>query len=453
MGKQKGGRIFYEATRVKTPAAIEGALREMPAPIPSQTGGQCSTDSIIVILFYADGLREALWDWLFRKFPGGKINLSDEELSPDVLVRDIRRMTSAFLVTIGARVLRILDTVEPRISDVRPRSFAPGEETHDTTPSEVCSNIGISLSRILKISKAPPTSAEPLRFIDPKSRSSAGDYGITGALKSDRQRIMEWVLRNFLYSEIDRSKFGTFSPAAGAVRMVGRSSEIVAMNIALAQIESEERPVEKEGADWEHSISVVRINDAWYVADNEVGRLIPMQTAAGGQFTPEMMTQLESPHEVYFELRYTQPPGAGAGYPQAQYFLKDLAGNVLASTERASMLAREPDPSVRPLLGENKIMREMYGIEVPAGVVVVLEPRTMIYWKRPTRITGPPTGWESIAAGAPAGPRGRVATVADLLKSMSGNGRTRKSKKAKRRKTKRASRASRGGRVRPSLPK
>ncbi len=452
MGKQKGGRIFYEATRTTSPVAIEGALREMPIPIPSQTGGQCSTDSIIAILFYADGLREALWDWLFRKFPGGKINLSDEELNPSVLVRDIRGMTSAFLVTIGARVLRILDTVEPRISDVRPRSFAPGEETHDTTPSEVCSNLGISLSRILKISKTPPAVAEPLRFIDPKSRSDTGEYGISGALKSDRHRIMEWVLRNFLYSEIDRSKFGTFSPAAGAVRMVGRSSEIVAMNLALAQIESEERPVQKAGVEWEHSISVVRINNAWYVADNEVGKLMPMQTAAGGQLTSEMLTQLESPHEVYFELRYTQNPEAGAEYPRAQYFLKDLAGNVLASTEKAPMLARQPDPSVRPVLESNIIMREMYGIEIPEGVVVVPEPRTMVYWKRQTRVADFSSRWESIVPGAPApaGPGGRVATVADLLKGMAGKGRTRKSKKAKRRKTKRTNRASR---VRPSLPK
>ena len=424
-------------------------LNVQPIPIPSQTGGQCSTDSIIAILFYADGLRQGLWDWLFRRFPRGNVNFPDEELSPDVLVRDTRKLTTAFLVTIGSRVLRILDTVEPRISDARPRSFAPGEETHGTTPSEVCSNLGISLARILKIvkTKTPPT--EALRFIDPKSRSGTGEYGVSGATKKDRNRILDWILSNFLFTEIDRTKFGTFT-TANIASLATRISEPVAMNINLSEIESEERPVDKKTG-WDHIITVVRVNDVWYVADNEVGKLAPIRTSTGGQFPPEMIAQLESPREVYFELRYTQNPEARDEFPQAQYFLKDLAGNVLASTEKVRMLSRQPEPGIRPFL-ESKIMREMYGIEIPEGVVVVPQPRSIVYWKRPFRSSGLSADWTSIMArfGEPApaaaGSGERVATVADLLKG-SGKRKTRKVKKAKRRKT------SRAVRVRLSSPK
>ncbi len=401
------------------------------------------------MLFYADGLRQALWDWLFRKFPKGNINVPDEELGADVLVRDTRKLTSAFLTTIGARVLRILDSEEPRISDVRPRSFAPGEETHGTTPSELCSNLGISLARILKIVKVPSAAAEPLRFIDPKSRTTTAEYGVSGTTKPDRDRIVEWILGNFLYSEIDRTKHGTFSSVA-MVSLARRTSEIVAINITLSEIESEERPVNKNTG-WDHIITVVRINDAWYVADNEVGVLMSIQTPAGGPFSPEIIEELESPYRVYFELRYTRSRGGGDEYPEAQYFLRDLSGNILASTRKMPMLAREPVPGVRPVV-QPKIMREMYGIQDPGGRVVVPQPRTMVYWKRPSRSSGPTTDWTSIvarpevSAPSPAGSGERVATVADFLRMSAGKRKTRKTKK-KRRKT------SRAGRARPSLPK
>jgi len=345
-----------------------------------------------------------------------------------------------FLVTIGARVLRILDSVEPRISDIRPRSFSPDEETHGTTPSEVCSNLGVSLTRVLKYAKVPIPGG--VQIIDPSARTGF-DFYREGATKDDRDRVLGWILSTILTKEVDRTQYGTFTVGSVAT-LSARQPEMVALNIRLVEVESEERPVIKPDG-WNHVISVVRVNGVWYVADNEVGILMPIRTTTGGQFTPEILAQLESPHEVFFESRYIRTPGTGVRdeYPTAQYFLRDLMGEVVASTDRMPMLARDPSPGVRPLIG-GKIMREMYGIEVPGDAIILPEVRTALYWKSTSRSSPPPDTSTSLM-----GMFGSTAAGAGGPVEFGGKRKTKK-KKSKKRKT---NRVNRGGRVRLSSPK
>ena len=437
MGKQNGGRIFYEAEFVKTPELIEFTLGIAPVPIPSQTGGQCSTDATIVALYYADGMRQALWSWFFKNAPGGKLNIPDEELNPELLRTDAQKLTTAFLLTIGARVLRILERLESRES-VRPKSFSPSEETHGTTPSEVCSNLGISLARILKLRT--PIAGAPMRaeIIDPGARTSGVDYS-EGSRKKDQAILMNWISKTFLPPVTDPSVYGTFS--VGKTGSLGvQKDQPIAIRSEVVEIESEENPhTPRTRSPGAHVFSVVRVNSNWYVADNEVGSLVPILTPEGGQLTPEIFWELETPHDVYFESRYTRVTvGVGSGqYIEAQYFLRNKEGEILALTAKRRGLQRDSGLlAVGP--ARTTIMRESYGVETPDGFrPIFVEPRTILYWRPPGRTTPPPTGDTSIMSMF----RGPEAAGA------SGGKRKTRRPKSKRRKT------SRAARVRPSLPK
>jgi hypothetical protein len=427
MGKQKGGRIFYETQVLKTPEAIESMFREGRLSSPSQTSGQCAIDSVTVILFYADGIRQAMWSWVFSKAPRGVVNIPDEELNPELLRTDARKLASAFLMTIGARVLRILDTEEAMESTVRGKSFSVSDESHGTTPSEVCSNLGISLARVLRYARSrvgPPGGVE---IINPRARSTLDVYDEAG--KEDMERMLQWILTTFLPSEI--SGYGNFS--VGKTLSLVSSDEPIAMNLFLVQIESQENPVVPE-PHVVHSASVVRINGGWYVAENEVGHLFALLTPAGTDLTPEIVSQIEDTQDVYFEVRYTSTSDEDPT-PSAQYFLRDLDDNVIASTVVMPMLSRVP--SLARSYVRSSIMREIYGIRPREDRIIVPGNRTILYWKPSGRKTPPPTKGTSImdmfgAAGA------------------SGGKRKTKKKKSKKRKT---SRAIRAARARPSLPK
>jgi hypothetical protein len=381
------------------------------------------------MLFYADGIRQAMWSWFFSKAPRGRIEIPDEDLNPEILRTDARKLTTVFLLTTGARVLRILDTDEARVSDTRSTSFSPSEESHGTTPSEVCSNLGISLAKVLQYSR--PRIAPPggVPIIDPSARSALRDYH-EGATKTARDRVTDWILREFLPSEIDRLRYGTFS-SGRAASLVPQNEEMVAINIRLLAVESEDSPVPARD-EYHHAISAVRVNGSWNIADNDVGNLIPMRTSTGTSFSDEILSNLESPYEVYFECRYTYRQ-ARDEFPEAQYFLRDLAGTVLASTPKIPMMMREPEPGVRPV-ERSLILREMYGVEVPGDAIILPEPRTNVYWKLPKsgRVVPPPDK-----------STGLLSTVG----ATGGKRKTKKKVKSKRRKTTRA------GRARPSLPK
>ena len=405
-------------------------FREGRLSSPSQTSGQCAIDSVIVVLFYADGIRQAMWSWFFSKAPKGVVNIPDEELNPELLRTDARKLAAAFLITIGARVLRILDTEEAMESTVRGKSFSVSDESHGTTPSEVCSNLGMSLARVLRYARPRVGPLGGVEIIDPRARSNLDVYDEAG--KEHMERMLRWILTEFLPTEI--AGYGSFS--VGKTLSLFSSDEPIAMNLFLIEIESEENPVIPEPHTI-HSASVVRINGAWYVAENEVGHLFALLTPAGTDLTPEILSQIEDTQDVYFEVRYTSTSDEDPN-PSAQYFLRDLGDNVIASTVSMPMLSRVP--SAARSYVRTSIMREIHGIRAPEGRVILPGSRTILYWKATGRKTPPPTKGTSImsmfgAAGA------------------SGGKRKTKKKKVKRRKTSRASRASRGGRVRPSLPK
>lgn len=428
MGKQKGGRIFYEAEVLKTPEAVEAMFRGASLPSPSQTSGQCAIDSLIVVLFYADGIRQALWSWFFSKAPKGVVNIPDEELNPELLRTDARKLTAAFLMTIGTRVLRILDTEEARESFTRSKSFRVSDESHGTTPSEICSNLGVSLSRVLYYSRsrvAPPGGVE---IIDPGARSNFDMYRDSVG-KQHTQRIIQWIVGDFLPSENPRHEKFTLGKTLSLLGSQGE--EAIAINPILVHIESEENPIAaREPA--AHAISVVRVNDKWYVADNSVGELYMFRTPEGTGLTPEILDQIENSQDMYFEARYTTVSDEDPR-PTAQYFLRDLGDNVVASTSAVPMLSRNPVPGVRPFT-RSSIMREIYGIRPEGGKVLIPGSRTILYWKPSGRKTPPPTKGTSIM---------------DMFGAAGASGGKRKTRrpKSKRRKT------SRAARVRPSLPK
>jgi hypothetical protein len=247
--------------------------------------------------------------------------------------------------------------------------------------------------------------------------------------KEDMERMLQWILTTFLPSEI--SGYGNFS--VGKTLSLVSSDEPIAMNLFLVQIESQENPVVPE-PHVVHSASVVRINDGWYVAENEVGHLFALLTPAGTDLTPEIVSQIEDTQDVYFEVRYTSTSDEDPT-PSAQYFLRDLDDNVIASTVVMPMLSRVP--SLARSYVRSSIMREIYGIRPREDRIIVPGNRTILYWKPSGRKTPPPTKGTSIM---------------DMFGAAGASGGKRKTRrpKSKRRKT---SRASRGGRVRPSLPK
>ncbi len=394
-----------------------------PIPSPSQTTGQCATDATIVALYYADGIRPAMWSWFFRNAPGGKVNIPDEELDPRLLQADKQKLTTAFLMTIGTRVLRILESDESR-SFRRPTSGRVSPGMHGTTPSEVCSNLGTSLARVL--TNPIPAPGEAL-VVDPGLRSSPVDY-MMGSGGRQQTKLLDWVANTFLRAQIDPS-YGTFSVGRSG-KLSGAASEPIAMWISVRPIESEESPYIPEGIERVgHAIAVVRIQDHWYIADNNVGQLVElvMNDYEGGPPTPEILDSLGSydPGTVYFDVKYTRDESGDAPYSEAQYFLRNREGEALAFTAKKRMLL----PSA-PYL-----MREVYGIQERGEArPVFVEPRTILYWKRTGRATPPPTAEESIIsrfrslAPAGAGP-GPI--------EFGGKRKTRR-KKSKRRKTKHA---------------
>ncbi len=406
---------------MKDPEDVEDMLESLPdPPIPSQTSGQCVIDSVTAALFYSDGLRQALWAWFFKQFPRGSIDVSDEELNPEFLRTDARYLTWMFLATIGTRVLRILDTEEPKISIVRVRSFSPAEDTHGTTPSEVCSNLGISLMRVLDHARIHSGRAgRPPAIIGPSSRTTQFDYSPFNE-KPHQDALFEWILSEFLPGKVDQSRFGTFSTGKlASVMGAGPSRETpIAMSVFVKQIISAENPtVSPVGAS--HVFSVVRLNTKWYVADNEVGKLLVLKNNNDVADISDIIARLEDEEDLYFECQYT--------LRHAQYFIQNRRGDIFASTVKQPRVLR---------LGADvfegvEIYREAKGIRFPPGAPESYLSRTILYWNPPAS-AGPAPDARYRAAGAAGGKR-----------------KTRK-RKSKRRKT---SRTSRGGRVRPSLPK
>jgi hypothetical protein len=416
MRRQKGGKIFYEARFLTSPEAVEERIRSLGSiPSPSQTVGQCAIDAIIVIFYYADGTRQSLWKWFFGEAPGGKVELSDAELDPERLRGDAEALARAFLLTVGARVLRILESPETVASLDRSASFSPSEETHGTTPSEVCSNFGTTLAKVLRARGDPPPKPLKMHLVKPGARSSLADY-TPSLIRSNITRLIGYII-------------GEFPPLAGEVPAEGEEEaagtgapiQVVAMFVEVFAIASEYNPVLAE-ASTSHAIAVVQVNGKWYVADNEIGLLVPFTSA----FPSDVVENIDDGRSVYFEVRYS--PG-----PKAQYFLRKTAdGSDISSTNSVIMLSRGVDGRVRPDLGRGiLIMREQPGI---TGFSAASGDRTRIpLYDEYSPPAPPPAG--PAAAGSGAFPFG---------------GKRRKTQRRK--KTRRSRRSSRGGR-RLSSPK
>jgi hypothetical protein len=402
MGRQKGGKISYTAKTLKTPEAVEERIRTLASiPSPSQTVGQCAIDAMTAIFYYADGTRQRLWKWFFSQAPEGKVNIPDEELDPERLRDDPEALTRVFLLTTGARVLRILESDESVESVDRHTSFGPSEETHGTTPSEVCSNLGITLAKVLRAREEPPPKPLKMHLVEPGARSSFSDY--------TRALIQPNLLRLVGYINWE------FPPLVGSPsdEEAGPPMQIVAAYASVFRIVNSDNPVLAEATS-SHAIAIVHVNGKWYVADNEVGMLVPFKTA----FAPET---LEDGGRLYFEIQYS--PGL-----MAQYFLRKMEDNEAVSvTAPVPMLSRLPDGRVRPDIGKTTlIMREQPGIPTfPAA------------WGDRTRFVFYDEYTRSLPSASPAGP-----AAAGFGEPGASGGKRRKTRRRKR--TRRSKRTTRG---------
>lgn len=380
MGRQKGGKIFYEARLLTSPEAVEERIRSLGSiPSPSQTVGQCATDAFIVVFYYADGTRQRLWKWFFGEAPGGKVDLSDAELDPERFRGDAEALTRAFLLTIGARVLRILESPETMASLDRSASFSPSEETHGTTPSEVCSNFGITLAKVLRARDEPPPKPVKMNLMAPGTRSSFSDY-VPALIRPNLVRLVGYIL-------------GEFPPLLPAPSDEEASSpmQLVAAHASVFTIVSEYNPVLAEATS-SHAIAIVQVNGKWYIADNEVGMLVPFRQA----FSPKTLELLEDDISLYFEVRYS--PGPSAQH-FAQYFLRKTEdGSVLSATLPVAMLSRLPDGRVRPDLGRGILtMREQPGVSAFPAAASGPRTRIAVY----DEYSPAPAGPEAAGAGEP----------------------------------------------------
>lgn len=460
MRRQRGGRVFYTARYFKRPEEIEFTLRERPAfLIPSQTGGQCATDSAIAILFYADGVRQILWDWVYKNAPGGDIQIPDEALEIERLRTSIPRMTKVFLLTVAARVLRILESyADPSL---RSASFSPSEETEETTPSEVCSNLGITLIRMLRVSSpglwdTPPGPATPITLISPGSRTTGVDYG-TSTSPENFRALLRMLARVFLRTPEVVRNIGAID-----IQRQEPADELVAINMSLIQIASEEAEEGDINRTIGHAISLIRLQNKWYIADNNVGRLVEMP------MPPEVIPLLEDPAQVYFQMNYMSETPTELG--TAEFFIRKRSDRtILAKTPVVSRLKGGVAPGVRPvgILPRRShlalIMRESHryprriplfwkrGESVPVAVAPERNPPPVTLEARPGAPVGDSDGGAGPAA-AGAGPPARLPPGGTYTKGgLFFSGGVRRTRRVRR--TKRKRRTTRASKARLSSPK
>lgn len=295
MGKQKGGAVYYKATRLTSPDAIEALFSTArDLPIPSQTSGQCATDASLGILFYADGVRQRVWEAVFKHAPGGEIRIPDEELEVGRLRKDRLLMMKVFLLTSAARILRILEETDPHSRD-RSKSFSPSDEMHDTTPSEVCSNLSTLLISIVDGRKGATS-------VTPGMRSTGKDYHYTFA------GMLGGMIWTILYDFIGGRSEGDyyfantseFTPVPDK-----KEDEFVAFDITLKYVKDENSfRALPHRANLGHAISVIRVNNRWYISDNEVGRLVELKTPGLKPITPRVSHLFRDSSTTYVEAEY-----------------------------------------------------------------------------------------------------------------------------------------------------
>lgn len=346
-------------------------------PIPSQTGGQCFFDSIISALFYADGTRQALWGTMFKVIsPATGITIGDRSLSTEFLKRDVNNLMTTFLMVSSVRILRMLDSSDPG-DKIRERSFSPGEDTHGTTPSELCSNLGTLLIQVRAGLGGDPES----RLVDPRSRTSAHDY--IGSVAPNKKPILKMVLVDFLPKVFPATKIGTFSTE----RIEGAQPVAFLVSIATPDVSAV------------HAIAIVRVNGSWFIADDTVGQLLQLNGPDDNPIPPETIANaLEDTENFFVSLKLKAPDNSVEtvrGYTASIVKLSDYS--VVAKTREAKTLAFTTIPGIREPSMSDSILVE--AILAPGHPEHPKNSRAMVYW-------APPGG----AAPAPAGAGGRRKT-------------------------------------------
>ena len=131
--RKKGGKKTYHTQIMKQKGAIRANISEdqygqimkvfstagiARLPIPSQVHTICAIDSFQSVLWYADGVRDFLWDRL--RMIGGTIDVACENF--DTMTPE--QILTCWIVTAGVRISGIL--LGPSIETTNPSSTEPG---------------------------------------------------------------------------------------------------------------------------------------------------------------------------------------------------------------------------------------------------------------------------------------------------------------------------------------
>ena len=400
MGRQKGGFIEYALRDIRSAEDIELVFDRVLTPtaagigrlpIPKQTHGYCSTDMIITILFYADRIRDMIWDLVFTHFvqplPVDRtpavyvedryLDMERTPISPDAADKNVRvmRRVSIMLAAGAARVLRILENPHETIRKReekrrRHESFTETVETHNLAPGELCAIL---------------TSAA-LRFDIPIQK------GVQTSLASSNQQVLLDVVRWAVSNINKKFKFNARH------RFNSASETLLAMTTTIFQTMSLEDPTVRFNEDDpsntdSHAVALIRVFDQWYVSDDNVGFLLLLQKPGD----PPGKSSVRQAEIDYTFLELIRSPVSGRDETQIVYNLR--------STADWSVIVAQTQPITRPGTKAIYIMREASGL---------FPPKEMI--DRPAvRARAPPTSRASGPAAAGAGEPEEMGAIAELL--------------------------------------
>ncbi len=276
MRRQTGGAVRYEIPpELNSPEKVLALIRERAVnlPIPSQTIGVCALDSIISGLLYPSGVSDYMWRYIFERcvrrevpdklvifVPDDYLSLASlRALAPE---ERVNRQIDAFLATSGARVLRILANIDGSSRAIRRElSFASAAEMHGSSPSILCATLASALGREER--EAPRVYAAIEGVTPPNPDSLALDNAEAAvALK----KILTRVQPPGLGIQLNEAP-------------VVLRRRIAAVFVTLSGMRSEEWRTAARTQDF-HAIALVRIAGLWYVADDNMGRLLKLNSGS-----------------------------------------------------------------------------------------------------------------------------------------------------------------------------
>jgi hypothetical protein len=273
---QKGGAVRYTVpATLDTPDKVLALIRERAVnlPIPSQTVGTCALDSMISALLYPSGVSDVVWRYIFEQYMSRDalnrlvVFVPDEYLSFAALrvlpeEERMNRQVDAFLASSAARVLRILENIDGSSRALRRElSFSPTPEMHGSTPSVLCATLATALGRegqefiiYRSIEGRPPARDEADLALDAK------EAGI--ALSKVLMRIQSREIR--IQTNEDP---------------IPERRRIAAVFISTTDTDDRVWYTSNKKT-LLHAVALIQIRGSWYVADDNFGRLLKLNSGS-----------------------------------------------------------------------------------------------------------------------------------------------------------------------------